>query len=325
MKHIAIFLICIFPLASFAQEFEDPITTTDWNLLWKSAFIQSNGAANAPEGSGWFWGINMNHSSNNSNYRYNGQIAIKNNNTVPTLYFRSTGVSGIGTWTKVLHNTGTQQINGNLHINAPAVGNTLNNYELGAKIDIGRQKLEFVSIRTANESDWKNTTLKLQAKIDVTKHQSIDFVNDSAWHEHIDILTGNQVFNTRFTYDGKVGIGTKNPDSELTVNGNIHAKEVKVDLNIPAPDYVFEPDYKLRTLKETKEYIMENKHLPEIPSATEIGENGIDLGDMNMRLLKKIEELTLYQIELMERLEQLESRNAEIDELKEKIKSLENK
>ena len=70
---------------------------------------------------------------------------------------------------------------------------------------------------------------------------------------------------------------------------------------------------------------MENKHLPEIPSATEIGENGIDLGDMNMRLLKKIEELTLYQIELMERLEQLESRNAEIDELKEKIKSLENK
>ncbi|MEO9851595.1 MAG: hypothetical protein ABJH72_00330 [Reichenbachiella sp.] len=103
-----------------------------------------------------------------------------------------------------------------------------------------------------------------------------------------------------------VGIGTDSPKSKLAVNGQIRATEVKVLADISVPDYVFAADYKLRTLKETKEYISENKHLPEIPSATEIGENGIDLGDMNMRLLKKIEELTLYQIELLERLEKVE-------------------
>ena len=106
----------------------------------------------------------------------------------------------------------------------------------------------------------------------------------------------------------RVGIGTTNPQSRLAVNGQIRATEVKVLADISVPDYVFEPDYELRTLKETKKYIAENKHLPEIPSATEIGENGIDLGDMNMRLLKKIEELTLYQIELLERIEELEKR-----------------
>lgn len=112
---------------------------------------------------------------------------------------------------------------------------------------------------------------------------------------------------------GNVGIGTINPQSKLAVDGQIRATEVKVLADISVPDYVFEPDYELRTLQETKEYISENKHLPEIPSATEIGENGIDLGDMNMRLLKKIEELTLYQIQLME---EMEAMKKELQELK---------
>ena len=110
---------------------------------------------------------------------------------------------------------------------------------------------------------------------------------------------------------------------KLTVKGSIHSEGVKVDLNVPAPDYVFEPDYELRTLKEIKKYITENKHLPEIPSAVEIDKNGINLGDMNMRLLKKIEELTLYQIELLERLEKLETENSRIDELENKLVKLE--
>ena len=130
--------------------------------------------------------------------------------------------------------------------------------------------------------------------------------------------------NTRLYINssGDIGIGTTDPQSKLAVNGQIRATEVKVLANISVPDYVFEPDYKLRTLKETKEYITENKHLPEIPSASEIGENGIDIGDMNMRLLKKIEELTLYQIELLERLEKLETENNRIDELEKRIEQL---
>ena len=96
---------------------------------------------------------------------------------------------------------------------------------------------------------------------------------------------------------GKIGIGTTNPDHELTVAGTIHTEEVLVDLNVPGPDYVFEEDYPLSTLKEVEDYIKENKHLPEIPSAKEMEANGVKLGDMNMLLLKKIEELTLHAIE----------------------------
>ncbi len=101
---------------------------------------------------------------------------------------------------------------------------------------------------------------------------------------------------------GAVGIGTKSPDATLTVNGNIHAKEVKVDLSIPAPDYVFKKDYRLRPLTEVKNYIDQNSHLPEVPSAVEMETKGINLGDMNITLLKKVEELTLYLIEQNEQL-----------------------
>nr|WP_315202951.1 tail fiber protein [uncultured Flavobacterium sp.] len=97
--------------------------------------------------------------------------------------------------------------------------------------------------------------------------------------------------------DGNVGIGTTIPDSKLTVNGNIHAKEVRIDTSIPVPDYVFANDYKLKTLQEVEAYIKENSHLPEIPSASEIEKNGLMLAEMNMALLKKMEEMTLYMIE----------------------------
>jgi hypothetical protein len=108
---------------------------------------------------------------------------------------------------------------------------------------------------------------------------------------------------------GNVGIGTTSPDEKLTVNGTVHSTEVKVDLTVPGPDYVFESDYNLRSLSETEQYIQANKHLPEVPSAKEMEANGIQLGEMNMLLLKKIEELTLYQIELLKRIEKLEEKS----------------
>ena len=101
-------------------------------------------------------------------------------------------------------------------------------------------------------------------------------------------------------------------NGQLGIDGNVRAEEVKVEI-INGPDYVFESDYELRTLEETKEYITENKHLPEIPSAKEMEANGVELGDMNMRLLKKIEELTLYQIQIME---EMEAMKKELQELK---------
>ncbi|GAA4276424.1 tail fiber protein [Aquimarina mytili] len=95
---------------------------------------------------------------------------------------------------------------------------------------------------------------------------------------------------------GNVGIGTTKPDAKLTVKGNIHAEEVKIDLSVPAPDYVFKKDYDLLTIEEVQQHIIEKGHLPNIPSASVLEADGVELGMMNMKLLEKIEELTLYTI-----------------------------
>jgi hypothetical protein len=97
--------------------------------------------------------------------------------------------------------------------------------------------------------------------------------------------------------DGKVGIGTLSPDQKLTVKGKIHAEEVIIDLSVPAPDYVFENDYSLTPLDTLKAYLAQHKHLPEVPSAKEMEKDGVKVGEMEMILLKKIEELTLHLIQ----------------------------
>jgi len=113
--------------------------------------------------------------------------------------------------------------------------------------------------------------------------------------------------------NGNIGIGTKTPDMKLTVKGNIHAEEVKIDLNIPAPDYVFKEDYNLRTIEQLESFIKQNSHLPEIPSAKEFKQNGVMQAEMDMNLLKKIEELTLYTIQQEK---QLDKQSKEIEDLK---------
>jgi hypothetical protein len=113
----------------------------------------------------------------------------------------------------------------------------------------------------------------------------------------------------RINANGNVGIGTVSPDEKLTVNGNIHAKEIRIDTSISVPDYVFANDYKLNTLQEIEAYIKQNSHLPEIPSAKEIEKNGLMLAEMNMAILKKVEEMTLYIIEQNKRIEKLEKEN----------------
>jgi hypothetical protein len=85
----------------------------------------------------------------------------------------------------------------------------------------------------------------------------------------------------------------------LTVNGKIYAREIEVTLDdYPIPDYVFAPDYKILPLNELETYVKTNQHLPEIPSESDIKANGANLGEMNVALLKKVEELTMYIIDL---------------------------
>jgi len=110
--------------------------------------------------------------------------------------------------------------------------------------------------------------------------------------------------------NGYVGINTKCPTSRLSVDGTIRAKEVIVTLDGWC-DYVFHPDYKLTGLYELEAYVKNNHHLPGVPTESEVLENGARLGEMNAILLEKVEELTLYVIELQKQIDELKRQNEE--------------
>jgi len=113
----------------------------------------------------------------------------------------------------------------------------------------------------------------------------------------------------KITQSGNVGIGITNPSEKLSVNGKIRAREIKVE-TANWPDYVFTKDYKPTSLSETEKHIKEKGHLPGIPSAEEVKANGIDLGEMNAKLLQKLEEVILHLIR----------QEKEIEKLKEELK-----
>ncbi len=127
---------------------------------------------------------------------------------------------------------------------------------------------------------------------------------------------------------GNVAIGTTNPQGyKLAVAGNVIAESVKVALQGSWPDYVFKQGNKLLSLPEVEKYVQENNRLPEIPSEAEIKKNGIDLGQMDAKLLRKIEELTLYVIEQnkesMELRKMLEAQSKLVQQQNERIGTLE--
>ncbi len=110
-----------------------------------------------------------------------------------------------------------------------------------------------------------------------------------------------------FIANGNVGIGSYQvyDGYKLSVNGKIRAKEIQVRTDWA--DFVFEKDYQLMPLAEVADFIQDNKHLPGIPSAAEVEEDGVDLGEANKLLLQKIEELTLHLIEMDKKVKALEA------------------
>lgn len=117
-------------------------------------------------------------------------------------------------------------------------------------------------------------------------------------------------FNTEETCwinsPGYIGIGTTTPQAKLDVRGRIRADEILVNL-VSGADFVFDDTYYLRPLSELHQYIQENQHLPEIPSAEEMQENGVNMNELQIQLLQKVEELTLYIIHQEKRIKELES------------------
>lgn len=210
--------------------------------------------------------------------------------------------------------------NGNLHLDSKdgAYMTYINHYSLGHTI-LNSQG-GFVGIGTSNPikplhvtSSSEHHQIRIQGTND--KHAWMQFYPDGTGVLNWQIGANGNGFSIydlvnasyKFTISnsGNVGIGTTTPDAKLTVKGNIHAEEVKVDLSVPGPDYVFKEGYELKSLEEVQNYIKKNGHLPNIPSAQEMEENGVRLGEMNMKLLEKIEELTLYVIDLKKEIEQL--------------------
>lgn len=119
----------------------------------------------------------------------------------------------------------------------------------------------------------------------------------------------NNVLNYALFIDdqnGYIGIGTNHPICKLSVNGAILAKEIRVNEDSSYwPDFVFDKDYNLMSLAELKQFVSDNKHLPDVPSADDIDGKDVSLGEMNRILLQKIEELTLYVIELQDQVDAL--------------------
>ncbi|MDR7130064.1 hypothetical protein J2X69_002411 [Algoriphagus sp. 4150] len=138
------------------------------------------------------------------------------------------------------------------------------------------------------------------------------YVGPSSPGADTDVVWGEPVLS--LNRSGNVGIGVNSPSAKLAVDGIIKTKEVNVTVS-GWPDYVFMPGYKLMPLSDLEAFIRKNGHLPDVPTESEVMENGVNLAEMNVKLLEKVEELTLYAIQqdellkkVLERLSVVESK-----------------
>ena len=203
------------------------------------------------------------------------------NNSTPRMSISTSGNIGIGT----VNPQYTLDINGKIHTN--------NELKVGGEIEVMGRLGRYLTDQFTHDSQQMG-------------HYSLGWFSDS-WQNGAPTLwvsgyggmkffTGGNMSMAISVY-GDVGIGTTNPQHKLDVNGVVRAHEVRVCLN-QGCDFVFEPDYNLMPLNELDAFVTANRHLPQVAPAATMESEGINLSDMNALLLQKVEELTLYVIEL---------------------------
>ncbi|OEK01965.1 hypothetical protein BFP97_10740 [Roseivirga sp. 4D4] len=279
------------------------------------------------------WSMGMDNSNSNA-FTIAATSSLDNSQRFTILNNGNTGIGTTSPSTKLYVDNGTSTFNRGNSSGQIAAFRGLNSEQ----VSIGTEDSYFLSnigIGTTNPSH----TLTVQGGPTGAKginimdgNSRIYFDGRRAMEGHdgtsrLDIAEG---FGTTQIF-GNVGIGVINPSEKLEVNGNalidgeLYSKKVKVSIN-PGnwPDFVFASGYELRSLNALEKFIADNHHLPEVPSAAAIEKEGLDLGKMDATLLQKVEELTLYLIDVNKKQEQLikevENLKKENEALKKKVK-----